>query len=84
VQHEARHSKEIRLEMGDSQARANPSNELIIIRNEQISDLSLLEWMYCNRTATGLIRTSTQWTNLRPRSTETRINKLKTGHSRIA
>ena len=33
------------------------------------------------RTATGLIRTSTQWTNLRPRSTETRINKLKTGRS---
>jgi hypothetical protein len=48
VQHEARHSKEIRLEMGDSQARANPSNGLIIIRNEQISHLSLLEGMYCN------------------------------------
>jgi hypothetical protein len=37
--------------------------------------------MYCNRTATGLIRTSTQWTNLRARSTETRINKLKTGRT---
>jgi hypothetical protein len=35
--------------MGDSQARANLSNELIIIRNEQISHLSLLEWIYCNR-----------------------------------
>ena len=34
--------------MGDSQARANPSNELIIIRNEQISHLSLLQGMYCN------------------------------------
>jgi hypothetical protein len=33
------------------------------------------------RTATGLIRTGTQWTNLRPRSTETRINKPKTGRT---
>jgi hypothetical protein len=66
------------------QARANPSNELIIIRKEQISYLSLLEGIYCNRTATGLIRTSTQWTNLRPRSTEIRINKLKTGRTSTA
>ena len=35
--------------MGDTQALANPSNELIIIRNEQISHLSLLQEMYCNR-----------------------------------
>jgi hypothetical protein len=48
--------------MGDSQARANLSNQLIIIRKEQISYLSLLEGIYCNRTATGLIRTGTQWT----------------------
>jgi hypothetical protein len=38
------------------------SNELIIFRKEQISHLSLLEGIYCNRTATGLIRASTQWT----------------------
>jgi hypothetical protein len=34
--------------MGDSQARANLSNELIMIRKEQISHLSLLEGIYCN------------------------------------
>jgi hypothetical protein len=34
--------------MGDSQARANLSNELIIIRKEQISHLSLLKGIYCN------------------------------------
>src|SRR5215208_7993138 len=34
--------------MGDSQARANLSNELIIIRKEQVSHLSLLEGIYCN------------------------------------
>jgi hypothetical protein len=67
--------------MWDSQARVNPSNEPIIILNEQISYQSLLEEIYCNRTATGLIRTSTQWTNLLPRSTETRINKPKTGRT---
>ena len=38
--------------MGDSQARANLSNELIIIRKEQISHLSLLEGIYCNRADT--------------------------------
>jgi hypothetical protein len=34
--------------MGDSQARANSTNEPIIIRSEQISHLSLLEGIYCN------------------------------------
>jgi hypothetical protein len=34
--------------MEDSQARANPSNELIINRSEQIIHLSLLEGIYCN------------------------------------
>src|SRR5215217_1664621 len=34
------------------------------------------------RAATRLIRTSTQWTNLHPRSTEIRINKPKTGHTK--
>jgi hypothetical protein len=38
--------------MGDSQARANPSSELIIIRKEQFSHLSLLEGIYCNRADT--------------------------------
>jgi len=38
--------------MGDSQARANLSNEQIIIRKEQISHLSLLEGIYCNRADT--------------------------------
>jgi hypothetical protein len=38
--------------MGDSQARANLSNELIIIRKEQISHLSMLEGIYCNRADT--------------------------------
>jgi hypothetical protein len=38
--------------MEDSQARANLSNELIIIRKEQISHLSLLEGIYCNRADT--------------------------------
>ena len=40
--------KSSRVRYGDSQARANLSNELIIIRNEQISHLSLLQGMYCN------------------------------------
>ncbi len=31
--------------------------------------------MYCNRTATGLVRTSTQWTKRRRQIIEKRINK---------
>jgi len=31
--------------------------------------------MYCNRTATGLIRTGTQWTNLPRQITQNRLNK---------
>jgi hypothetical protein len=61
--------------MGDSQARANLSNELIIVRKEQISHLSLLEGIYCNRTATGLIRTGTQWTVGSLHIIENRLNK---------
>ena len=38
--------------MGESQARANLSNELIIIPKEQISRLNLLEGIYCNRADT--------------------------------
>jgi hypothetical protein len=47
----------------------------IIIRNEQISHLSLLEGIYCNRTATGLIRTGTHWTKQHAQIIENRLNK---------
>ena len=49
--------------------------------NEQVSDSSPLEWIYCNRTATGLIRTGTQWTKDWLRITENRLNKPISGHT---
>jgi hypothetical protein len=48
--------------MGDLQARANSCNGLFITRNEPVSGSSLLEWMYCNRTVTGMVQFGTQRT----------------------
>jgi hypothetical protein len=64
------------------QERANPCKERIIIRNEQVIHPRLLKWIYCNRTATGLIRTGTQWTNRLRQIIENRINRRKTGRTR--
>jgi hypothetical protein len=39
------------------------------------SPLMLKRAAYCNRTATGLVQASTQWTNSFARSAENRLNK---------
>jgi hypothetical protein len=54
-----------------------PGNPLFLTRNERVSDPSVLEWMYCNRTATGLVQASMQWTNSFARRAENPINKPK-------
>jgi hypothetical protein len=46
--------------MGDSQAHANTSNELIIIHKEQTQVTDLLQGTYCNRIATGTTQGNAQ------------------------
>jgi hypothetical protein len=53
---------------------ASPCNASIITRDE-VSHPSLLEWLYCNRTATGLVRTGTQWTKRLGQIIENRVNR---------
>ena len=60
---------------------AYPCNASIITRDEQASHSSRLGWLYCNRTATGLVHASTQRTQDWLWHTEKALNKAISGHT---
>jgi hypothetical protein len=74
MQHAARQRKETGLDFRDLQARCKPLQRSIITRDE-VRHPRLLEWFYCNRTATGLIHASTQRTQDWFWHTENPLNK---------
>jgi hypothetical protein len=47
----------------------------VITRNERVSDPSVLEWMYCNRTATGLVQARMEQIRVFFEMAQNRINK---------